>query len=132
MARYSLKLPPLLKQEAEQWARRQETSLNQFIVWSLAEKLGSLKQQLDDPRFPQITYRLGASRWPVPVLRGTGIRVQTLAIASQVWGLSAEEIAAEYDLAAAQVADALAFYAAHRREVDAEIAEEEASEPGGG
>ncbi|MCP3956322.1 MAG: DUF433 domain-containing protein [bacterium] len=132
MARYSLKLPPILKQEAEQWARRQEISLNQFIIWALSEKVGALKQKLDDPRFPHVTYRLGASRWPAPVVRGTGIRVQTLAIASSIWGLPAEEIAEEYGLPAAQVADSLAFYAAHRVEIDAAITEEEELEAGGG
>src|SRR5712691_1142743 len=57
MARYALNLPTQLKQEAETWASQQGVSLNQFIRWAVAEKLGALKQQLDDPAFPHITYR---------------------------------------------------------------------------
>ena len=60
MARYSLNLPAQLKHEAEAWAGKQGISLNQFILWAVAEKVGALKQQLDDPAFPHITYRRGA------------------------------------------------------------------------
>jgi uncharacterized protein (DUF433 family) len=35
------------------------------------------------------------------------------------------EVAAEYDLPEARVVEALAFYAAHRAEIDAQIAAEE-------
>ncbi len=125
MARYPLNLPVQLKQDAENWARRQGASLNQFIVWAVAEKVGELKQRLDDPRFPQVTYRAGASGWPSPVVRGTGIRVQTLAIAARRWEMPVEEIAAEYGLGKPQVDEALAFYEAHRSEIDSMIAEEE-------
>ncbi len=125
MARYPLNLPVQLKQEAERWAREQGTSLNQFIVWSVAEKIGELKQHLGDPRFPHVAYRLGASRWPTAVVRGTGIRVQTLAVAATTWGLTPEEISDEYDLKLAQVEAALAFYEAHRDEIDRAIAAEE-------
>jgi predicted HicB family RNase H-like nuclease len=53
MSRYALNLPVQLKQEAEQWAAKQGVSLNQFILWAVAEKVGALKQQLDDvPRTP--------------------------------------------------------------------------------
>ena len=82
MSRYPLNLPQQLKQEAEAWAQKQGVSLNQFILWATAEKIGALNQQLDDPRFPQVTYRRGASGVPTPVLRGTGIRVQAAAIAA--------------------------------------------------
>ena len=121
MARYPLNLPVQLKQEAERRAREQGASLNQFIVWAVAEKIGELKQGLGDPRFPQVAYRLGASRWPAPVLRGTGIRVQTLAIAAQAWGMSARELSEDYGLTTSQVEEALAFYQAHREEIDASI-----------
>ncbi len=47
MARYPLNLPQQLKQEAEAWAQRQGVSLNQFILWATAEKVGALSQQLD-------------------------------------------------------------------------------------
>jgi len=42
-------------------------------------------------------------------------------VATQVWELSPAQIAAEYDLTEAQVKDALAFYEAHRQEIDAGI-----------
>lgn len=117
-------LPPLLQEEAEQWASRQGVSLDQFIVWAIAEKIGSLKQNLDDLRFPHVTYRRDATGWPVPVLRGTGIRVQTIVNATRTWNLSPAEVAKEYDLTEEQVADALSFYEAHRSEIEASMAEE--------
>lgn len=128
MARYSLNFPVQLKQDAEKWAARQGVSLNQFILWAVSEKVGALNQQLDDPAFLHVTYRRGAGGRPVPVLRGTGIRVQTVVVAAQAWGLSPSQIAAEYDLTEAQVKDALAFYEAHRQEIDAGIAAEQALE----
>ena len=130
MARYPLNLPAKLKQEAEQWAANQGVSLNQFILWSVAEKVGSLKQGLDDPAFPRVTYRRGAAGQPVPVLRGTGIRIQTAVVAAQDWNLTPNQIAAEYGLTEAQVKEALAFYEAHRAEIDADLAVEQAMEEG--
>lgn len=128
MARYSLNLPIQLKQEAEKWAANQGVSLNQFILWAVAEKVGVLSQQLDDPAFPDITYRRGASGQPLPVLRGTGLRVQAVVVAAQQWGLSPNQIAAEYSLTEAQVNNALAFYAAHTPEIDTAIAAEQTLE----
>lgn len=125
MARYPLNLPQQLKQEAEALAQQQGISLNQFILWATAEKVGALIQQLDDPAFPHVTYRRGAAGIPTPVLRGTGIRVQTIAIAHKQWGMSAADIAAEYELPAAQIEAALAFFAAHRAEIETHIAREE-------
>jgi uncharacterized protein (DUF433 family) len=124
MARYPLNLPLQLKQEAEALAHQQGVSLNQFIVWATAEKVGALNQQLDDPAFPQITYRRGAAGIPTPVLRGAGIRVQTIAIAHEQWGMSAAEIAAEYDLPPAQIEAALAFFDGHRAEIETHIQRE--------
>ncbi len=121
MARYPLNLPQQLKQEAEALARQQGVSLNQFILWATAEKVGALSQQLDDPEFPQITYRRGASGAPTPVLRGTGLRVQTIVVAHEQWGMTAAEIAEEYGLTQRQIEEALAFYAAHREEIDARL-----------
>lgn len=132
MARYALNLPAQLKQEAERLAASQGVSLNQFILWAVAEKVGALGQQLDDPAFPRITYRRGASGQPAPVLRGTGIRLQTIVLASQQWGLTPAEIVAEYDLTEAQVEEALAFYAAHRAEIDAALTAETSLEPSNG
>jgi len=128
MARYPLNLPAQLKEEAEKWAADQGVSLNQFIMWAVAEKVGSLRQDLDDPAFPRITYRRGAAGQPLPVLRGTGVRVQTVVVATQQWAMTPAQIAAEYGLIETQVNEALAFYEAHRAEVDAAIAAELALE----
>jgi hypothetical protein len=37
MSRYALSLPQQLKQKAEELARQQGVSLNQFILWAVAE-----------------------------------------------------------------------------------------------
>ena len=124
MARYALSLPKQLKYDAEQWAARQGVSLNQFILWAVAEKVGALSQQLDDPGFPHITYRRGATGRPLPVLRGTAIRVQTIVVASKHWEMEPAQIAREYDISEQQVHAALAFYAAHAPEIDLAIGEE--------
>ena len=128
MARYSLNLPAQLKQDAESSAAAQGVSLNQFILWAVAEKVGSLQQSLDDPAFPHISYRRSASGQPTAILRGTGIRVQTLVVAAQTWKLSPNQIAAEYDLSVAQVKEALAFHKAHPEEIEAALAAAEAQE----
>ncbi|MFZ5923088.1 MAG: DUF433 domain-containing protein [Chloroflexota bacterium] len=121
MTRYALNLPESLKREAEEMASRQGVSLNQFIMWSVSEKVASLRQQLDDPNFPGITYRRGASGWVTPVIRGTGIRVQTIAVEVEEFGANPDEIPSEYPLTPSQVKEALAFYHAHRPEIDANI-----------
>jgi uncharacterized protein (DUF433 family) len=131
MARYPLNLPTELHQAAARLAEQQGISLNQFILWSVAEKVGELRRTLDDPAFPAITYRVGAAREPTPVLRGTGIRVQTFVIAARSWGLSVPQIAEEWDVSERQVTEALAFYAAHRAEIDADIVAEEQMAPAG-
>jgi uncharacterized protein (DUF433 family) len=128
MARYTLNLPVQLKQDAETWAAQQGVSLNQFILWAVAEKVGALGQRLDDPAFLHLTYRRGASGQPTAVVRGTGIRVQTLVTAAHTWGLSPAQIAAEYDLPVAHVQEALAFYAAHQDEIDAALAADDTRE----
>jgi uncharacterized protein (DUF433 family) len=120
MTRYALNLPVALKREAEALAEQQGISLNQFIMWSVSEKVSALKQELDDPDFPGITFRRGASGWVTPVLRGTGIRVQTLVVDSQS-GLTCEQIASEYELKPERIREAQAFYHAHRPEIDASI-----------
>jgi len=132
VARYPLNLPVQLKEEAERWAASQGVSLNQFIMWSVAEKVGALRQDLNDPDFPQITYRRGAAGVPTAVLLGTGIRVQTVVVAARQWGLGVDQIAAEYDLTEAQVEEALAFYEGHRAEVDAAVEAERRLEPAQG
>ena len=129
MARYPLNLPQQLKQEAEEWARQQGVSLNQFILWATAEKVGGLKQQLDDPQFPQISYRRGAAGGVTPIIRGAGVRVQTIVVAHHHWGQTVKEIAQAYDLDEGQVTASLDFYTAHRLEIDRAIAAELALEP---
>jgi uncharacterized protein (DUF433 family) len=127
MTRYALNLPNELKKDAERLAKQQGVSLNQFILWSVAEKVGGLLQGLDDPDFPSITYRRGASGTLSPVLRGTGIRVQTIVLASP--DHTPAEIAEDYGLPQVQVQEALGFYEVHRAEIDAHIQAEAALEP---
>lgn len=124
MARYALSLPGQLKHDAEAMASQQGVSLNQFILWAVAEKVGALSQHLDDSDFPHVTYRRGASGHPVPVVRGTGLRIQTLVVAAETWGMEPQQIASEYGISEALVRESLAFYAAHRREIDLALAEE--------
>ena len=87
-----------------------------------------LNQPVADPRFAGITYRRGASGKLNPTLEGTNLRVQTLVIAVQSWKRTIAETAADYDLTPPQVEEALAFYAAHRAEIDRAIADERALE----
>jgi uncharacterized protein (DUF433 family) len=54
-----------------------------------------------------------------PVLAGTGIEVTTVAIAHIVHQQSPSEFAAHYDVSLAQVYAALAYYYAHKPELDA-------------
>ncbi len=122
MARYALNLPIKLKEEASKLAKQQGISLNQFILWSVSEKVGTLRQSLDDPNFPQITYRRGGSDVPTPVLSGTGIRVQTIVVCVHDWKMTPEEVAKQYDRPLAQISAALAFYEAHKKEIDSLIA----------
>ena len=61
------------------------------------------------------------------MLRGTGIRVQTIATASE--NMSLAEIAGDYDLTVEQVQEALNFYRVHQAEIDVFIQAEAALEP---
>lgn len=124
--RYSLNLPLDLKQEAEIIAEQQKISLNQLILWSLSEKVTSLKGKLDDPDFPSISYKRDTTNQLIPIIRGKGIRVQTIVIASRKWKETIADICKQYDLTKKMVEDALGFYAAHKNSVDAIIAENEA------
>jgi uncharacterized protein (DUF433 family) len=121
--RYSLNLPLDLKQEAEEIAQQQKISLNQLILWSLTEKVTSLKGNLNDPEFPSISYKRNSTNQLVPIIRGKGIRVQTIVIASEQWRESVADICKQYDLTKKMVDDALGFYSAHKIFVDALIAE---------
>ncbi len=64
MSRYPLNLPADLHQSAARLAEQQGISLNQFILWSVAEKICELRRSLDDPAFPGVTYRGGAAHIP--------------------------------------------------------------------
>lgn len=121
MTRYALDLPLDLKKDAEMIARQQGISLNKFIMWAVAEKVVQMRDELDDPKFPLITYYRGASGHPTPVLRGTRIRVQTMAVAVHKHKEKPEDLARDYELDIAQVREALGFYDAHKWEIDQNI-----------
>jgi uncharacterized protein (DUF433 family) len=123
MTTYALNLPDQLKHEVEQLAQSQGISLDQFILWAVTEKVSTLKAS-----FPQIAYRQGTNGELVPVIKGTGIRVQTVAIASQKWGMSPSQITNEYELTEAQVREALSFYVVNKGQIDAAIASEQSLE----
>jgi len=116
--RYPLNLPLELKQAAARLAKQQGVSLNQFFLWSISEKVAELKVNIDDPNFPLITYRRGSSGIPTPVLRGTGVRVETIVVNHQRWDQSAAELAEEYDVSIEAVQAALDYAQAHREEID--------------
>jgi uncharacterized protein (DUF433 family) len=122
MARYSLNLPEQLKRDAERWAASQGVSLNQFVLWAVAEKVGGLGQDLDDPGFPGVTYRRGGSGEPTAVIRGTGLRVRTLAVAARDWRWSPGRIAEELGLTEKQVKEALEFADRHDKEIAGDLA----------
>jgi uncharacterized protein (DUF433 family) len=124
ISEHVLRLPEQLREEAAHLAAQQGISLGEFVVWAVAEKVGSLRQPLDDPRFPGITYRRGASGRLWPVLRGHALRVQTLAAAAHQWKMTTAEIAQNWDLSEAQVTEALGYYEAHRSEIDAALEDE--------
>ena len=99
MNSFSLNLPNNLKEQAEKFAANQKITLQMFILLALAEKVGILNQPKVSKDFPNITYVAGASGVTQPVIKGTRLRVQTLIIAAQNWGLSVAEIADDYELA---------------------------------
>ncbi|MBU7584170.1 MAG: DUF433 domain-containing protein [Nostoc sp. TH1S01] len=123
MTVYALNLPDQLKHEVEQLAQSQGVSLDQFILWAVTEKVSTLKAS-----FPQIAYRQGTDGQLVPIIKGTGIRVQTVVIASQKWSMSPSQIIHEYELTEAQVREALGFYAVNKEQIDAAIASEQSLE----
>ncbi len=84
---------------------------------------------LDDPRFPLITYARGSvSDFALPVIRGTRIRVQTVAVAVNKHKEKPEEFAEDYGIGINQVREALGFYDAHKKEIDENIEYEEGLE----
>jgi uncharacterized protein (DUF433 family) len=119
--RYPLNLPVELKQAAARLAKQQGISLNQFFLWSISEKVTELKTSLDDPAFPLVTYRRGASGIPTPTIRGTGVRVETIVVSHQRWGQPIAELAEEYGIPLEAIQAAMAYYQAHPAEIDALI-----------
>lgn len=61
-----------------------------------------------------------------PTIAGHRITVQNVVIWHERIGLSADEIAAEYDLTLSEVYAALAYYYDHRADIDAAIRADEA------
>lgn len=61
-----------------------------------------------------------------PRIAGRRITVQNIAIWHERMGMTADEIASEYDLTLGDVYAALAYYFDHREEIDGRIKEEEA------
>ena len=61
-----------------------------------------------------------------PRIAGHRITVQSIAIWHERMGLSADEIASEYDLSLSEVYAALAYYYDHRTEIDQSIRDEHA------
>lgn len=128
MLNNSLQLPEKLLKEVEKSALKQGISVEQFILWTLAEKVGVLSQSNTNSESPFISYKRGASGKLTPMINNSGIRVQTLVIAHYNWNLSMAEIAHEYNLTEALVKEALAFYQTHREEIDQMIASEQGLE----
>ena len=123
MTAYALNLPDRLKHEVEQLAESQGISLDQFVLWAVTEKVSTLKASL-----ASITYRQGASGQIFPVIKGTGVRMQTLAIAFHKWNMSASQITGEYDLSEEKVTEALRFYELNKEQIDLAIASEQTLE----
>jgi uncharacterized protein (DUF433 family) len=61
-----------------------------------------------------------------PRITGRRITVQNIAVWHEYMGLSADEIASEYDLSLGDVYAALAYYFDHRDQIERQIAEDEA------
>ena len=118
MTQYSLKLPPKLQQEAEKYATDQGITLDNLIIWAFAEKIGSLKQSLDNNNFPDIVYSRNQEGEMIPKLRGTNIQVKTLVVAVKNWQLTPQQVADEYGISEEKVNNVMAFYEQHRQEID--------------
>ena len=126
----TLTLPESLMRRAQHTAQTLGWPLEEVLIDVLSATLPDLKdapaERHAELNFPQITYRQGASGRPQPVLLSSGIRVQTVAVASLAWGWSTEQIADEYGLSPEQVREALDFYVVHRQEMDMDIEDESA------
>ena len=59
-----------------------------------------------------------------PCIEGTSLRVTDIATLKKYWDMSADEIVNYYQLERSQVDAALAYYAAHRQAIDADMEEQ--------
>ena len=94
--------------------------------WQLVQQiLTSIQSETaaasDNSTFQHIHYRTGSSGEAHPTIKGTRIRVQTIAISAQRWNWEPNRIAEEYGLSSIQVAEALKFYELHKSEIEADI-----------
>lgn len=128
MEQKSLTLPKSLLETVEKYAINQGISIEQFILWAIAEKIGILSQSLINAQFPNIAYSQGVSGKIFPVIKNTSIRVQTIIIAHYQWKLSVAEIAEEYDLNQELIKEILAFYHTNKTEIDQMISSEQGLE----
>lgn len=120
----TLDLPPELEQRLAKEAAQNGLSVEAMTLQLLAKFF----HQATDSAFPNVAYRQGASGQPVPVVAGTDIRIQTIAIAFHQWGFTKEQLAEEYNLSIPQIDGALAFYAANQAEIEGAMALEAAIE----
>lgn len=128
MSAYSLNLPSELREAATKVASQEGISLEQFILRAIADKLATGEELFANRNYPEIAYVRGTSGVMVPVLKGTGIRIQTLAIAKNGWNLSEQQIAEEYDLTIEKVRQALLFYSEFNEEIESAFANEQTIE----
>jgi uncharacterized protein (DUF433 family) len=84
----------------------------------MAEKVATMRASLSEPKFPNVIYRKGASGVVTPVIKGTGIRVQTVVISHKTWGEPLEKIAEEYEIPLELVNSAWEYYLSHINEDD--------------
>jgi len=105
---------------------KERWQLVQTVLTSLQYETSNAVSAVDDeePTFPCVYYRMGSSGQQSAVVKGTSIRVQTLAIAANQWNWTPTQIAEEYDLSTAQVSEALSFYQVHKAEIDNAISAE--------
>jgi uncharacterized protein (DUF433 family) len=120
--RYSLNLPINLKKEAELFAKHQGISLNQMILWSLAEKITQLKDSMVNSKYPSIYYKFNSTGMPIPCT-GNGMRVQTIIIAHTVWKETVRSISRDYDIPESLVQEALKYYEENKKYIDGLIAD---------
>lgn len=59
---FALRLPPSLMEEVKRWSARDASSINQFIVVALAEKLAALKAQATPEDLQRLYFERRAAR----------------------------------------------------------------------